>query len=60
MKYSNRNPHAFRHSYAIRLLKETKNIRYVQKQLGHSSLTTTQIYLQFTDFSLEKSKLEDL
>lgn len=54
------NAHAFRHSYAIHLLKKTKNIRYVQKQLGHSSMATTQIYLQFMDFDEEKTKLGEL
>lgn len=54
------NAHAFRHSYAIHLLKKTKNIRYVQKQLGHSSMATTQIYLQFMDFDEEKGKLGEL
>ena len=52
--------HAFRHTYAIDLLRKTKNIRYVQKQLGHSSLATTQIYLQFMDFEEEKNKLGEL
>ena len=54
------NAHAFRHSYAIHLLRKTKNIRYVQKQLGHSSLATTQIYLQFMEFEEEKNKLGEL
>ena len=57
---ANINAHAFRHSYAIQLLKKTKNIRYVQKQLGHSSLATTQIYLQFMEFKEEKNKLGEL
>lgn len=57
---ANVNAHAFRHTYAIHLLKKTKNIRYVQKQLGHSSLATTQIYLQFMDFKEEKNKLGEL
>jgi len=57
---ANVNAHAFRHSYAIHLLKKTKNIRYVQKQLGHSSLATTQIYLQFMEFEEEKNKLGEL
>jgi len=54
------NPHAFRHTYAINLLRTTQNIRYVQKQLGHTNLQTTGIYLQFIDFSEEKSKLGEL
>lgn len=37
--------HSARHSYACFLLKASKwNLRLVQKQLGHSRLTTTQVY----------------
>jgi len=60
MKLIDKNPHAFRHGYAIHLLKRTRNIRYVQKQLGHSSLSRTQIYLQFMEYEQEKSQLSDL
>lgn len=33
--------HSARHTIAVRLLKKTKNLRQVQKQLGHSSPATT-------------------
>jgi site-specific recombinase XerD len=59
-KHSNMNPHSFRHAYAINLLRKTMNIRFVQKQLGHSSLSTTQLYLQFVEYEQEKKKLESL
>ncbi len=54
------NPHTFRHSYAVELLRKTRNVRYVQVQLGHSSLSTTQVYLRYMDFSEDKKKLGDL
>ena len=58
--YSGKNPHAFRHTYAINLLRETKNVRFVQKQLGHSSLRITEKYLQFAEYDIEKSQLPNL
>lgn len=41
--------HALRHSYAVALYRVERDLRAVQKQLGHASIQTTQIYADVLD-----------
>jgi site-specific recombinase XerD len=43
-----RSVHAIRHSYATELYRNSKDLRAVQKQLGHASITTTMVYADVT------------
>ncbi|MBI4713438.1 MAG: site-specific integrase, partial [Planctomycetes bacterium] len=47
--------HSLRHTYATFLLRASGNLRLVQKQLGHSSITTTQVYADVLNPDLDRA-----
>lgn len=54
------SPHKFRHSFGVYCIKQGMNLRTLQKILGHSDLSTTQVYLDLAgeDVKEDFSKVE--
>ena len=51
------HPHLLRHVFATDLLRDTGNIRLVQKALGHADLSTTEIYTHIYDKELRDAMI---
>lgn len=54
------SPHILRHTFAVKVLRKTGNLRALQLVLGHKNLETTSVYLRYVSSEQAAESLREL